>query len=203
MGDEALCRAWIDGVEVKGKAMLETDEVIFRGEGRRCVIPLRSVTAATVEDGRLSIAHDGGVAVLDLERDAARWARKILNPRGLMEKLGVKVEMTVSALGVIQADFLADLKNHVGQLETENLLPNSDIIFLGAEERATLGRLRDLPDSLARAGAIWVIRPKGSPQITEADVMNAGRAAGLVDTKVVRFSETHTAEKLVIPRERR
>jgi hypothetical protein len=29
--------------------------------------------------------------------------------------------------------------------------------------------------------------------------MTAGKAAGLVDVKVVRFSETHTAEKFVIP----
>jgi hypothetical protein len=35
--------------------------------------------------------------------------------------------------------------------------------------------------------------------ITEGDVMAAGKAAGLVDVKVVRFSETHTAEKFVIP----
>ncbi|MSQ62173.1 MAG: DUF3052 family protein [Dehalococcoidia bacterium] len=203
MGDEALCRAWIDGAEVKGKALLETDELIFRGEGRRYVIPLRSVTAATVESGRLSIAHASGIAVLDLERDAERWARKILNPRGLMDKLGVKAEMTVSALGVNQAEFLADLSDNVAQLATDTLLPDSDIIFLGAEEREALDQMRVLQDSLARAGAIWVIRPKGSPHISEADVMNAGHAAGLVDTKVVRFSDTHTAEKLVIPKERR
>jgi hypothetical protein len=29
--------------------------------------------------------------------------------------------------------------------------------------------------------------------------MEAGHAAGLVDVKVVAFSETHTAEKFVIP----
>ncbi|MSQ61257.1 MAG: DUF3052 family protein [Dehalococcoidia bacterium] len=203
MGDEALCRAWIDGVEVKGKAMLETDELIFRGEGRRYVIPLRSVTRARAESGRLSIAHTGGVAVLDLERDAERWARKILNPRGMMDKLGVKAGMTVSALGVNQAEFLADLNDSVERLATDTLLPDSDIIFLGAEEREALDRLRDIQGSLARAGAIWVIRPKGSPRISEADVMNAGHAAGLVDTKVIRFSDTHTAERLVIPRERR
>ncbi|PYR70118.1 MAG: hypothetical protein DMF88_03745 [Acidobacteria bacterium] len=51
--------------------------------------------------------------------------------------------------------------------------------------------------------AIWVIRPKGSQQISESDVMKAGKAAGLVDVKVARFSETHTAEKFVIPVSRR
>ena len=33
--------------------------------------------------------------------------------------------------------------------------------------------------------------------------MAAGKAAGLVDVKVVKFSETHTAEKFVIPVARR
>ena len=48
-------------------------------------------------------------------------------------------------------------------------------------------------------GALWVIRPKGRPEISERAVMDAGKAAGLVDVKVVSFSETHTAEKFVIP----
>ena len=36
-------------------------------------------------------------------------------------------------------------------------------------------------------------------EIAESAVMAAGKAAGLVDVKVVRFSLTHTAEKFVIP----
>jgi hypothetical protein len=43
------------------------------------------------------------------------------------------------------------------------------------------------------------VRPKGRPEIGEAAVMAAGKAAGLVDVKVVSFSVTHTAEKFVIP----
>jgi hypothetical protein len=46
---------------------------------------------------------------------------------------------------------------------------------------------------------VWVIRPKGRPDISERAVMAAGKAAGLVDVKVVSFSPTHTAEKFVIP----
>ena len=52
---------------------------------------------------------------------------------------------------------------------------------------------------MKRDGSLWTIRPKGSPHVSESDVMKAGQAAGLVDVKVVRFSETHTAEKFVIP----
>ena len=56
-----------------------------------------------------------------------------------------------------------------------------------------------LRTSLKPNGALWVIRPKGRPEISEAAVRAAGRAAGLVDVKVVGFSPTHTAEKFVVP----
>jgi hypothetical protein len=77
------------------------------------------------------------------------------------------------------------------------------VIFLGAETVDALRKLPSLVTHLAPAGAIWVLRPKGHARITERAVMTAGRDAGLVDTKVVRFSGTHTAEKFVIPRARR
>jgi hypothetical protein len=35
--------------------------------------------------------------------------------------------------------------------------------------------------------------------LSERRIMNEGKAAGLVDVKVVAFSPTHTAEKFVIP----
>jgi hypothetical protein len=40
-------------------------------------------------------------------------------------------------------------------------------------------------------------------QIRDVDVMAAAREAGLVDNKVVGFSTTHTALKLVIPKANR
>ncbi|HEV2986441.1 MAG TPA: hypothetical protein VGX46_18725, partial [Vicinamibacterales bacterium] len=62
-----------------------------------------------------------------------------------------------------------------------------------------LARLEKLKASMKPNGAIWVVRPKGRPEISERAVMRAGKAAGLVDVKVVSFSATHTAEKFVIP----
>ena len=46
---------------------------------------------------------------------------------------------------------------------------------------------------------IWTLRPKGSKDLTEQEMMRAGQTAGLVDVKVVSFSETLTAEKFVVP----
>jgi hypothetical protein len=49
------------------------------------------------------------------------------------------------------------------------------------------------------AAALWIVYPKGQKQITENDVLAAGRKSGLKDVKVVGFSATHTALKFVIP----
>jgi hypothetical protein len=44
-----------------------------------------------------------------------------------------------------------------------------------------------------------VVYPRGQKHIREADVIAAGKDAGLVDNKVCRFSETQTALRYVIP----
>jgi hypothetical protein len=56
---------------------------------------------------------------------------------------------------------------------------------------------------MKNAQALWVVYPKGKKDITEIDVISAGRKAGLKDVKVVGFSATHTALKFVLPIEKR
>src|SRR5581483_10551440 len=95
--------------------------------------------------------------------------------------------------------FLKELERAVAMVSIGRVLKNSDAIFVGATRISQLSRLESLKASLKPAGAVWIVRPKGRPEISEAAVMAAGKAAGLVDVKVVRFSDTHTAEKFVIP----
>ncbi len=84
-------------------------------------------------------------------------------------------------------------------LSVGRVLKECDAIFLGVTREAELSRLAKLKASLKPNGALWIIRPKGRPEISERATMAAGKAAGLVDVKVVGFSPTHTAEKFVIP----
>jgi hypothetical protein len=111
------------------------------------------------------------------------------------EKLGVKPGHSVLLVGVIDEHFISELQA-LGARITRSGAP--DLVFCSIESRAALQKLPDLAKRIKRDGAVWTIRPKGSPLISESDVMKAGKAAGLVDVKVVRFSETHTAEKFVI-----
>ena len=56
---------------------------------------------------------------------------------------------------------------------------------------------------MKRTGAIWVVYPRGRKDLRETDVIRAGLDAGFVDNKIARFSDTHTAMRLVIPVARR
>ena len=76
----------------------------------------------------------------------------------------------------------------------------SDQIYVAIESAKDLARFKALLPSLNPDGAIWAIRRKGLADASEAATMAAGKAAGLVDVKVARFSETHTAEKFVTTR---
>jgi len=192
VGNEALCLVEIGGESADAKALLETEEIIVRG-ALRAKIPFRDAKDVAADGGVLRLRWNDRDVRIHLGRDAAKWAEKIRNPKSVADKLGVKPGQRISVAGRIDESFLGDLER------SNRVRKDSDIIFFAANKREDLGRLADLRKSLAPAGAIWVIRPKGGGAITEAEVMAAGKAAGLVDVKVVRFSETHTAEKLVIP----
>ena len=204
MGQEAAATLRFAGRSSTGKALLETTELIFRGPVR-LVIPFKDVTAATARDGVLRVAFAGKAAELTIGGSAEKWAKRILNPPSRLDKLGVKSGMTVVLSGLTDAVFAAELEARGATVRRR--LPQgqsrADIIFHGAQHRDALATLTDLSARIVPAGAIWVIRPKGSRDITEAETMAAGKRAGLVDVKVVAFSATHTAEKFVIPVARR
>ena len=203
MGDEAKCTAQVNGAAARGRARLEADTLEFRGEGIRVVLPFRQIRRVTARGGALSIDAESGTVSLELGPAAAKWAQKIQNPRSRLEKIGVKPDWRVSVLGVDDAEFVAELQNAAANVSISRAARNSDAIFFGATDEAQLAKLEKLKSALKPNGALWVIRPKGRPEISETAVMAAGSAAGLVDVKVVRFSSTHTAEKFVIPLSKR
>lgn len=125
---------------------------------------------------------------------------KSYDHKSRIEKLGVKPGHSVLLIGVTDAHFVAELQERGARI-TRTGAP--DVIFCAIESRPALHKLPELARRMKRDGALWTIRPKGSPHVSESDVMKAGQAAGLVDVKVVRFSDTHTAEKFVIPKKLR
>jgi hypothetical protein len=123
--------------------------------------------------------------------------------RSLLDKLGVKPGQTIYVLNVRDAAFLKDLAARVPDFTDGGAPRDADLIFLAAEEIKALARMKSLASAIQKAGAIWVVYPKGQKHIRETDVIAAGKSAGLTDNKVCRFSDTHTALRFVIPLARR
>jgi hypothetical protein len=197
MGNEATCRVEIGKQSAEAKALIETDELIVRG-ALKARIPFAEIKELRGDDGVLSFRWKDLDVRIHAGREAAKWAEKIRNPKSVLDKLGVRSGQKVSVIGAVEPDFVDQLAAK-GADVSRRLRNESDLIFLAADARSDLDRLTELRRALTAAGAVWVLRPKGRSEITERDVMDYAKRAGLVDVKVVRFSVTHTAEKLVIP----
>jgi hypothetical protein len=202
MGLEAKCVLHVDGVRHPGTALLETDQLLFRGPAR-LKIPFASITSLDTEDGVLRVTHPGGTAHFELGDAAAKWAEKIRSPRSLLDKLGAKAGMAVSVIGEFEAGFVRDLTERVGSVSLGRPRKGSDLMLFLADESAQLARLAALEPALAPGGALWVVHPKGKGALKDIEIFAAADALGLTATKVVRFSATHTGEKLVRRRSRR
>lgn len=202
MGYDAPCTLRYDGRTAPGTAWLEHKDLVFRGPFR-LVIPLNGIEAATAAGGRLEVRFGGSIAEFQIGAAAAKWAQRITNPASRLDKLGVKAGMRVVLVGVGDDEFVRELAKRGARAvrgAPKAGVPPADIIFYGAATRDALDQLAILARRLSPAGAVWVVRRKGTgAPVTEAETMAAGKRAGLVDVKVVSFSDTHTAEKFVIP----
>lgn len=202
MGQEVVCTARWGGKSVRGKALLETAEILFRGE-ERLKIPFSAVRGVEAKKGELRLKTDEGLVVFELGERAEKWREKIANPKSVVEKLGVKPGELVALFGKLDGEFLKRLKEQKSAVAPEKIVDGIGWIFFGAETREGLREVRKIAAKMKGSAALWVVYPKGQKGITEMDVIGAGRKAGLKDVKVVGFSPTHTALKFVIPVEKR
>ena len=198
MGSEARCDVRLNKQTSKGRARLEEKELLFRGDFR-LKIPFGDVKSIDVKRGVMTIAFPGGEAAFDLGPDAEKWAEKIRNPKGLLDKLGVKPGMKVSLLGIEDAGFKKQLRARTDDVTEGRAAKGSDIVFVKMTEAKEAARLEALRAAIKPGGAVWVVWPKGQKAFREDDARNAGPAAGLVDVKVASFSDTLSALKMVIP----
>ena len=208
MGNEMKCRVRSGKRESEGTALLETSEIIFRGDFR-LKIPYTAIRSAKAVNGELQLRTTEGLTTFELGKGTAeKWCEKILHPKSRIEKLGVKAGTSVALIGFGKGDdeFLAELggiTKAVKKVSEGRISPDVEWIFFKAETQKELSGISKISKGMRGAAALWVVYPKGNPKgqgkITEGDVLAAGRAAGLKDVKVVGFSDTATALKFVIP----
>ncbi len=122
----------------------------------------------------------------------------------LLDKLGIRPGMRVAIVDIDDPDIRQQISDRTTDLTEGWPEPDTDVVLFGADSFEALGTLKDLASQIRSNGAIWVVSLKGDARmLRDVDVIEAGKAARLVDNKVVSFSSTHTAIRLVIPVARR
>ena len=81
MGLEATCAATLDGRTSRGKALLETTELLFRSASTtvgavRARVPLNEITGVAVAGSTLTVKWRGGTLALELGAAAEKWGRE-------------------------------------------------------------------------------------------------------------------------------
>lgn len=193
MGKEATVTATFAEGSEEGRLQFEAPKLVFKGAARRVfdADALKGVAA----DGADLVLADGSRFSLG-EKPAKAWAEAIVNPKGRLDKIGVKSGMRTAVIGVADETFTAELaaKGAVPVSELEDL----DLLFYAADSAEDLARIEGLVPYLAEKGALWVVSKKGkAATIKDVEVMAEAKAHGLVDNKVVAFSPTLTALRFV------
>ena len=206
MGQERESTLRLGRRRIEGEALLETSEIIFRpidGSKRLKFAFADIVKSVKAVDGELRFHTEEGPGVLELGPAAEKWAEKILHPKSRAEKLGVKSGMQVATIGSFDADFQKELRAIAKNISDGTIAEEAELIFVALESAKDLAGVAKIAKSVKDATGLWLVYPKGKKEITENEVIGAGRKSGLKDVKVVGFSPTHTALKFVLPLDKR
>jgi hypothetical protein len=202
MGIEAECTVRVGRKTSAGTAQLEGETLSFHGDFR-VSIPFDRMREVAVDGDALVVTADEEVRFELGAPVAARWMRLIKQPRGLFEKMEVGPQSRVAVVDIADSLFVAGLRERAASVAEGRAPEGAAIIVFGAETREALRRVPLLRARMVDTGALWIVRPKASKAISEADILEATREAGLAEAKVVAFSRTHSAHKCIVPLEMR
>jgi hypothetical protein len=199
MGREAVCDCTFDGTTTKVKALLESEELILRGD-IRLRAPLHALHHVRVESESLCFNLDEGPVRLDLGAAAAKsWAKKIKSPTpSLADKLGITGK-TVRTIGPISDRALDSALSSAALVRAQN--PDLILSYVDTPE-SLAATLREAKAQLARSIPIWLVYRKGPGHpLNESAIRTTLRAQGLMDTKVVSVSAELTALRFNLPKQ--
>src|SRR5262245_66460352 len=99
MGRDVRCRVRADGTEAEARVLLETDEIVVRGD-LRLRLPFAAVRRVEVRGGTLVLDGPDGEVELELgAKDAERWAERVRHPPTLRQRLGLADGASVALVG--------------------------------------------------------------------------------------------------------
>lgn len=197
MGREAKVayRSGKDCAEVR--AHLDSEALELTG-GKKLRIRLADVRKATAEGDALKVETKTEKFELALgEKEAAAWAKKILNPPTLADKLGLKADTKVLIVGerIKEIDEAAPAAERASTL-TATKAKAANVVLLTLAPETAAKQIAAAAKVLPKGTALWLVYTKGTNPNGD-DIIGLARKAGLKDTKVARISVTHAALRFI------
>lgn len=191
MGREAICTIHFRGEAAEGKALLEGESLILRGDIRSRIFR-STITKIEVKGDKLALIADGQPLTLDLgAKEAARWHAALLRPAPTLgTKLGISAASRVFVVGAVCDPDLAA----VVEPARVSSLPQAQMLL------AVVLSARDLDEALVTARLaptlpLWCVYRKGEAPVSDGMIRNRLRNEGMIDTKSCAVSELLTATR--------
>lgn len=198
MGNEALVEYACGRERLQVKAHLDSQALELRG-GKKLRLPLSGITKAIASGDQLKIEAASVKFTLHLgNREAAIWAKKILNPPSLASKLGIKPDRDVMLVGSLPPEIgtaAAEAKSATKVTKLPAKL-SADIALLALAPGKEASVISAAATRLEPGKALWLVYEKGYA-FNGDKVIATARASSLKDTKVARISETHAALRFI------
>lgn len=192
MGREAIGKARWGGETGEVKALLESQEIILRGE-IRARIARSAISAVAVSGEDLLVTAAGGTLDLTLGAvEAEKWAAALRKaPPTLAAKLGVSVGQPAFVLGPV-AD--AELAAALDDAQTP-VLADAAILIAVLHSEAELAAAFEVARSVPHL-PLWCVAAKGrTAPLSDATIRSFLRGHGYIDTKTSAVSERLTATR--------
>jgi Protein of unknown function (DUF3052) len=204
VGYEAKCRVRVveNGAarEASATVLLETDELVVRGEAR-VRVKRADIRRVVRRAGTVTVTSPSATLTLSLGQPAAeRWEKKLAEaPKRLIDKLDVKPGAAVLLVGDHDEVLRAQLTERTPNVSRSANAKHRDVVFVDVRDEADMKRIERASSAIADHGAIWVVHRKGPSGVADTAIFAKAKELGLAYTKVARVSDTLTAEKLVRP----
>jgi len=159
MGYETKCRVRVDDRsgtirEADGTVLLETDELIVRGDAR-VGIPRASIERVATRGGVVTVTSPTAIVSLTLGADVAvRWHKKLEEPpKRLIDKLDVKPNAKVWACGIHDEMLITQLQELTTRVGRATQASDCDVVLVGVDSEDQLDRIQRALGALAERGA--------------------------------------------------
>ncbi len=122
-----------------------------------------------------------------------------MHTRSRTEKLGVRPGCRAVIIGLKDAAFVNELRAAGARVASRPGAGPYDMVIVRLNAASDLPSLIEAKKRIVPNGMIWAVWPKGRKEFREDDIRHFGPAAGLVDVKVMSFSDELSGLKLVVP----